>query len=560
MTLSPRTQIFALVLLLSSTVAFAQLDEGRQALDRGEYVRATEMLSAALAERPTPDTYLYLAIAFGRLREYTRAEDILQDAIERYPEDPRFHNELANLFLENNDTDAARAALRRSLSVDPENDFASDQLAIIDMSEGNVRSALQAWNKRGRPYINDVLHNNYSSFGSWMVHRAVVFRPAEPLRYEQWRTTQARLFATGIYSNVGIEIEPAVAPDRYNGVIRTTRMTNTPPDLLFGLARGLPFKTSFLDIWNIGNSGLSFNGNYRWDYNRRRLEGRLTFPLPVAGLLYLDLGSSWRSEQWNVGSNLPEKSQPDSPLVYKATALHARVKHIPHYRLELAAGFEYRNRAAQGNLPQIFTNGFNTGRFTAEANVWLVDGQYQSRLRVEAFTANSSIIGNTDFTGGVAELTNRITLSPDTETSVDWSVKAGTAHGALPVEDYFLLGLDQRVVNPLRGHTAQLHGIYGNGPMGSDFVLLNTSFRRRLAVIPLFNTLNIPFITVKGEAFLDLAKTRDRNHVFLPSKLLADTGAGLRFETPTYSFNLTAGRSLRTGDNVFSANYERRLW
>ena len=96
--------------------------------------------------------------------------------------------------------------------------------------------------------------------------------------------------------------------------------------------------------------------------------------------------------------------------------------------------------------------------------------------------------------------------------------------------------------------------------MGTDFVLLNTDVERRLATIPLFNTLNIPFISVKWEVFFDAGKTWDRNHIFKPSKLLLDTGAGLRFETPTHSFNVGYGRGLRDGQNVFFGYYERRLW
>ena len=90
--------------------------------------------------------------------------------------------------------------------------------------------------------------------------------------------------------------------------------------------------------------------------------------------------------------------------------------------------------------------------------------------------------------------------------------------------------------------------------------MTNTDIERRLATLPFFNTVNIPYITVKWEAFFDGAKTWDRNHVFLPSKLLLDTGAGIRFETPTNAFNLIYGRALREGKNVFYGYYERRLW
>src|SRR5678816_1065063 len=113
-----------------------------------------------------------------------------------------------------------------------------------------------------------------------------------------------------------------------------------------------------------------------------------------------------------------------------------------------------------------------------------------------------------------------------------------------------MLAVHTRVTNLLRGYAETQHGQYGRGPLGTDFVLLNADVERRLATIPLFNTLNIPFISVKWEVFFDAGQTWDRNHIFKPSKLLLDTGAGLRFETPTHSFNVGYGRGLRGGQNV----------
>jgi outer membrane protein assembly factor BamA len=208
----------------------------------------------------------------------------------------------------------------------------------------------------------------------------------------------------------------------------------------------------------------------------------------------------------------------------------------------------------------LYTNSLKTAIFGAEINLRLIDRLYQNRLHLEAFGARRAILGDTNFSGGVAELDNRVTLSRDTRTTLDWAVRGGTSRGALPVEDYFLLGLDTNPVNLLRGHMAEKHGRYGHGPMGTDFALVNTDVERRLATIPFFNTFNIPFLVVKWDLFFDGAKTWDRNHIFQPSKLLLDTGGGLRFETPTHSLNLVYGRSLREGNNVLFAYFERRLW
>jgi tetratricopeptide (TPR) repeat protein len=549
------------LLLILAPLGFAQIDDAaRDAFDKGDYVQAIKILSDALSDQPTADTYLYLGIAYVRIKEYKQADDTLREGSNRYPEDARFHNELAKLFLENNDSDSAKTELRQALRVDPSDAYASDMLATIDISEGDVQSALRSWNKTGRPIINDILHNYYLNFGSWLVRRAVAFHPAGVLRYSEWKTTQARLFETGVFTNVGLEIEPTQVTDQYNAIVRTTAKTNTLADFLFNAVKGAPVQTSFLNVWNIGNSGVNFNSYYRWDANRRRLQGALNIPLPIFGIVQLQLGNTWRFERWNLTPVILPQYRSRALLDFDANELQIYIKQIPHYRFELEGGFEYWNRAARGDLPQIYTNSINTGILRAATNIRLLDRRYENRLRLEAFSSRPWLIGSTSFSGGVAELDNRFTVSKDSRTYIDWSIKGGTARGALPVEDYFVLGLDTRTVNPLRAHTTARDGHYGNGPMGTDFVLVNTEVDRHLATIPLFNALNIPFLSVHWLLFFDGAETWDRTRTFQQGKLWLDTGGGLRLETPTHALNFTYGKSLRDGNNVFFVYYQRKLW
>jgi tetratricopeptide (TPR) repeat protein len=552
--------ISAVLLILTITLAaMGQVDEARQALDRGDNVRARNILSDALANNPTPEAYLELGIVYARMKEYQRAEDTLKEGRSRYPQDPRFHNQLADLFLENNDREAAKSELKDALFIDPNNNYASDLLATIDMSEGEVQSALRSWNKSGRPLINDILHNYYLRFGSWVVRDAVAFHPSGVLHYSQWKTTEARLLASGNFANVGLEIEPTPLPDQYTAVVRTTTKVNNAGSMLFDAVKGLPFETTFFNLWNVGNSGLNFNSDWRWEANRRRVDGQLKIPVPLFGLMFVEAGNRWRYEHWDTSPNILPQFKPFARFIYKANAPRLHVQAIPHYRVELGAGFEYRNRHLKGDLPQLF-NSSKTGLFTADASLRLIDRNYQNRLLLEGFAARRSIIGDTQFSGGTVQLDNRVTLSKDTRTYLDWTLKTGTTRGALPIEDYFELGVDTYSQYLLRGHTAAADGRYGNGPLGTDFALVNTDLERRLATIPVFNMANIPFITVKWQVFFDGAKTWDRQHIFQEGKLLLDTGGGVRFETPTHAFNLIYGRSLRDGNNILYGYYERRLW
>jgi hypothetical protein len=552
--------LLLVILNVGVNAAVAQVSEAREAIERGEYVRAVNILAAELAERPSADTYLYLGIAYGHMKEYEKAQEVLIQGSAHYPDDARFHNELAGVHLANNDVDTARSDLERALSVDPTNDYASDLLATIDMSQGEVQAALRFWNKSGRPVIDDIMHNYYLTFGSWVVRKAVAFHPAGVLRYGEWKTTESRLLETDNFTNVGIEIEPTRVPEQYNAVVRTTTKTNMISDVVFGLFKGLPAATSYFDLWNIGNSGLNFNSSYRWDADRRRAEGRLKAPLPLGGLFQVEIGDAWRSERWDATSSIRSEHQSKARFNYKANSLRLRVKHIPYYRFEIAGGFEYRNRAASGSLPELGTDSRNTAKFTVETDLRFADDRYQNRLHLEGFAARPSVLGDMHFSGGITEFHNRFTISKDTRTALDWSLRAATARGRLPFEDYFMLGMEVNPRFPLRGHAVADGGRYGSGPMGTDFLLANVDLERRLATVPLFNTFNIPFLTVKWEVFVDAAKTFDRNRIFKQGKLWVDAGGGLRFETPTHSLNLIMGRSLRDGTGILMGYVERRLW
>ena len=65
----------------------------------------------------------------------------------------------------------------------------------------------------------------------------------------------------------------------------------------------------------------------------------------------------------------------------------------------------------------------------AFSNVLKSGGIDQNRLHLEAFAARQSILGDNNFSGGVAELKNRLTLSRDSRTFFDFAVRAGASRG-----------------------------------------------------------------------------------------------------------------------------------
>jgi tetratricopeptide (TPR) repeat protein len=543
-----------------ATVA-AQTDpvvEARSAIAAGDYPRASSLLSTAIAQRPSADAYVYLAIAYAHTREWKRAEDTLLEGAGRYPQDPRFHNELAGVYLSANDLDRARQSLNRTLAIDPENKYAVDLLATIDMSTGNPKAALTSWNKLGRPVVGEILHNTHLEYENWVVGPSLDFKSGDILRFSQWRTTEARLRATRIFTTVNIDIEPTPQPDNYNAVIRTSVKANTRQQLALPLLEAVVFKRPSIHWWNVRDSGISVGASYRFSTNRHRAEAEVLTPLPLPGLAFLEAEGIFRSERWDISRPARDTGY-DSRFRFESTGFRAFVKHIPHYRFEFGYGIEYRNRTVHGSQPGLMLDSRNSGKLLFRGTVLPNDGRYRSRIDVQGFVARKFLPGNLDYSGVTVEWNHRYTFPGRKEVGVEVTLKGGGSRGALPIDDYYVVGLDRSSGNLLRGHhSVSSRGHYGHAPMGTGFVLMNTTVDRRLIRVPFFNVLNLPYLDFKGLVFLDGARTYDRARVFEQGKILVDVGAGFRLETESRSLNLTYGRSLRDGTGTLGAYIQQR--
>ena len=538
----------------------AQVDEARQAIARDDHRAAITLLTPAVVENPTADTFLYLGLAHAHISEYDRALEVFREGATLYPDDPRFHSETAGVHLANRDTAAAIQALDRALEVAPLDDYASDLLASLQLSQGHADDALLTWNRVSRPRIDQIFENFSPGFLNWSVPRTLTFGPGEVLRHEAWKTTRDRLFESGLFSNVGLDVEPSGAGELYNAIVRTTNRRNTATRHLVDLVRGLPVETTYMDLWNIGFTGISWRSSFRWDEDRRKLEGRLIVPLPFASLPVLELADTWRSERWDLSPTIQEAFAPDAGFDYGVNALSARLTVTPVHQFQMSLGFTYRNRQASGRIALLGMNSANSATVELGALLRPRDGRYKNQIRIRGFLARESLIGDFDFTGGSIEIRNRLLLTDTARTHLDWALTGGSSRGNVPVDQYFVLGLGNASAHRLRGHVASQEGRYGRAPMGTDFVLWNADIQHRLLTVPLFNTFDIPFIEVKAMGFFDSGKVFDRQRIFRQGHWLNDVGGGIRFETPTSSFTVLYGRDTNGGESNFYGYVERQIW
>jgi len=105
-------------------------------------------LATRLPARVLTGLTLAAAVALGlatvqRNREYRDAESLWRTVVERAPENPRGHNNLAALYIDQDRLDEAEALLQRALELKPRYGKAFDNLAVIAAARGRLGQALE---------------------------------------------------------------------------------------------------------------------------------------------------------------------------------------------------------------------------------------------------------------------------------------------------------------------------------------------------------------------------------------------------------------------------------
>ena len=186
--------------------------------------RRSNLLTAAIKTQPSADAYLYLGISYGHTREWMRAEDTLKEGSSRYPQDPRFHNELAGVYLAVQRSRQGAAIAARALEVDPDNKYATDLLATVDMSMGKVRvGARRVEQRRSDPSSATSSTTVTTNFENWTVGKASAFRNRGKVDLGKMENHRSTAVGNAICMPTSASRSSRRrAPDSYTAVIRTT--------------------------------------------------------------------------------------------------------------------------------------------------------------------------------------------------------------------------------------------------------------------------------------------------------------------------------------------------
>jgi hypothetical protein len=104
--------------------------------------------------------------------------EAFREGFNRYPTDPRFHSEGVAFYRRTQEIVDAKAQLRNALIADPGGGYASELLASLELSDGNIGPALAILNQSGDPQIARILDNYSLTFSSSMKSSALAFHPS----------------------------------------------------------------------------------------------------------------------------------------------------------------------------------------------------------------------------------------------------------------------------------------------------------------------------------------------------------------------------------------------
>ncbi|MFZ4591327.1 MAG: tetratricopeptide repeat protein, partial [Ignavibacteria bacterium] len=103
------------------TIAQDDLQKGKDAIGRGDFVTAVDALSKAVATKQNYETYYNYGFALYKTGSLQKAEDNLKKAIVQDDEGIEAMIALGNIYSEQKKYDDANSLFKKGLKVEPEN-------------------------------------------------------------------------------------------------------------------------------------------------------------------------------------------------------------------------------------------------------------------------------------------------------------------------------------------------------------------------------------------------------------------------------------------------------
>ena len=118
------------------------IHQGEQLLITGNFEAAKDILTDALLKDPNnPEVYYLLGDTLCKLNRFEEAITLLRKANRLLPNHPKIIHLLGWVLFMNGETDASRMLMKKSLTMDSDNEQIYADLAVLEMKSNNLNRA-----------------------------------------------------------------------------------------------------------------------------------------------------------------------------------------------------------------------------------------------------------------------------------------------------------------------------------------------------------------------------------------------------------------------------------
>lgn len=528
-----------------------RLPEIKQLFEAGRWNDVVQ----ALPESPylEADLQFYRGLALARMERWEEAEKTFEAGVLSYPRDARFLEELAGIAYREKQFARAKRYLRRSLAINPNDEYSNNFLASIYFLQDNLEAALKYWNRAGKPKLSDLAIEPLPKLNPLLLDRAFSFPRGSIWSRDKFLATEALIKSLDLFPGMRFDLEAQTDGTfdlQFHGNERST-WGATKWDGLFSLLRGLPYQSVYPEFYDLDRKGLNWRSLIRWDDQKRRVSTEIAAPMGENPAMRYRVYLQALNENWNLSNTISPGALAGVNL--EKVIAGAGIQYVASGRWQWDAGTEYSYRRFRSPL------GIPAGAapfFKNGSAIVVRSGIHRSLIRFpeHRFTLDSSATGEIgDFFDEPPDKYGRIQGSlqahwfpesrgDDLETRL--SLHAGRTFGNVPFDELFMLGFDRDNDLWMRGHPGLRNGEKGNAPLGRSYVLMNAETDKSLY--------RGAFFTLKAGPFVDNGDIYDPSGYFGSPRWLWDAGIQAKFRVlGNFELMLGYGKNLRSGQNSF---------
>ena len=549
----------SLVIVCFAGLAAGQASSNTEAVEKAKRLIAKEQwqdvvtFSESTPNRSVELNYLY-GTALAHLERLPQAHAAFEDGQRAQPNDERFPVELAGVDFKQKHYADATSHLRRALKLNPKDAYANEFLATLYFLENNLEGAIKYWNRVNKPKIANVLVDPKPRLNPALLDHAFTFAPASTLQLADFLSSQTRVHGLGVFSSFYFGLK-ARDDGQYDLLLHNNENNGFGSNkwmALLNIFHDLPEQTINLEYDNYHQKGINFSSAYRWDAEKRRVQGEVSRPLGLDAKHHVSAGLDLRGENWDIRESSSSMAPVLGRFNMRREAIHAEITTFQTSRWNWSAGVELSHRDFRdidlGSVltPDLLTRGYQLKQTTrVQGDLW----HYPER-RFTLTAGATSNLGRTwstpDHTSEKLQASIRMHWYPkaqgdDYETQHQF--RAGKTWGSLPFDELYTLGGigDNDLI--MRGHISTHHGRKGSGPLGQNYFLSNWEVDK--------NVFHTSLFTVKLGPFVDTGRITDPHSGLGSDGWLWDIGTQAKFNALGVKFAVIYGKDLRTGNNAF---------